>query len=37
MDPDVDEFLHRGLAAEHRGAWRMVASVLASRAHRVPG
>ena len=25
MDPDVDEFLHRGLVQEHRGAWSMVA------------
>jgi TetR/AcrR family transcriptional regulator, regulator of cefoperazone and chloramphenicol sensitivity len=37
MDPDVDEFLHRGLVQEHRGAWSMVASVLASQGALRPG
>jgi AcrR family transcriptional regulator len=37
MDPDVDEFLHRGLGQEHRGAWSMVASVLASQGVLRPG
>ena len=37
MDPDVDEFLHRGLVQEHRGAWSMVASVLASQHALRPG
>ena len=37
MDPDVDEFLHRGLVEEHRGAWSMVASVLASQGALRPG
>ena len=37
MDPDVDEFLHRGLVQEHRGSWSMVASVLASQGALRPG
>ena len=37
MDPDIDEFLHRGLVQEHRGAWSMVASVLASQGALRPG
>jgi AcrR family transcriptional regulator len=37
MDPDVDEFLHRGLVQDHRGAWSMVASVLASQGALRPG
>ncbi len=37
MDPDVDEFLRRGLGQEHRGAWSMVASVLASQGALRPG
>src|ERR1700730_5192309 len=37
MDPDVDEFLRRGLVQEHRGAWSMVASVLASQGALRPG
>jgi TetR/AcrR family transcriptional regulator, regulator of cefoperazone and chloramphenicol sensitivity len=37
MDPDVDEFLQRGLMEEHRGAWSMVASVLASQGALRPG
>ena len=37
MDPDVDEFVHRGLVQEHRGAWSMVASVLASQGALRPG
>lgn len=35
--PDVDELLHRGLMQEHRGAWRMVAPVLASQGALRPG
>src|ERR1700730_16574561 len=35
--PDVDEFLQRGLGQEHRGAWSMVASVLASQGALRPG
>ena len=37
MDPDIDEFLHRGLVQEHRGAWSMVASALASQNALRPG
>lgn len=37
MDPDVDEFLQRGLVQEHRGAWSMVASVLARQGALRPG
>ena len=37
MDPDVDEFLHRGLVQEHRGAWSMVASALTSQHALRPG
>jgi AcrR family transcriptional regulator len=37
MDPDIDDFLHRGLVQEHRGAWSMVASVLASHGALRPG
>jgi len=36
-DPDVDEFLHRGLVQEHRGAWSMVASALTSQGALRPG
>jgi AcrR family transcriptional regulator len=35
-DPDIDEFLHRGLQ-EHRGAWSMVASALTSQGALRPG
>ncbi len=37
MDPDVNEFLRRGLVQEHRGAWSMVASALASQNALRPG
>jgi AcrR family transcriptional regulator len=37
MDPDVDEFLHRGLVQEHRGAWSMVTSALTSQGALRPG
>jgi TetR/AcrR family transcriptional regulator, regulator of cefoperazone and chloramphenicol sensitivity len=37
MDPDIDEFLHRGLVQNHRGAWSMVASVLARQDALRPG
>jgi AcrR family transcriptional regulator len=37
MDPDVDEFLHRGLVQDHRGAWSMVASVLTGQGALRPG
>ena len=37
MDPDIDEFLHHGLVQEHRGAWTMVASALASQGALRPG
>ena len=36
-DPDVDEFLHRGLVQDHRGAWSMVASALTSQHALRPG
>ena len=31
VDPDVDKFLHRGLAVEHRNGWGALASLLASQ------
>lgn len=37
MDPDIDEFLHRGLVDNHGGAWSMVASELASQHALRPG
>jgi hypothetical protein len=36
-DPDIDEFLRRGLVQEHRGAWSMVASALSSQGALRPG
>jgi AcrR family transcriptional regulator len=36
-DPDVDEFLHRGLGVEHRNGWGYVASTLASQDALRPG
>lgn len=35
--PDIDEFLHRSLMHNHRGAWSTVASVLASQDALRPG
>ncbi len=36
-DPEVDEFLHRGLVQEHRGGWGMLAAELASQGALRPG
>ena len=36
-DPDIDEFLRRGLVQEHRGAWSMVASALTNQGALRPG
>jgi TetR/AcrR family transcriptional regulator, regulator of cefoperazone and chloramphenicol sensitivity len=36
-DPDVDEFLHRGMVVEHRNGWGFLASVLASQDALRPG
>jgi TetR/AcrR family transcriptional regulator, regulator of cefoperazone and chloramphenicol sensitivity len=37
VDPDVDKFLHRGLAVEHRNGWGFLASILASQNALRPG
>jgi len=37
VDPDVDQFLHRGMAVEHRNGWGSLASMLASQGALRPG
>jgi hypothetical protein len=37
LNHEVDEFLQRGLVQKQRGAWSMVASVLASQGALRPG
>jgi hypothetical protein len=37
VDPDVDEFLHRGMVTEHRNGWGYLASALASQDALRPG
>jgi TetR/AcrR family transcriptional regulator, regulator of cefoperazone and chloramphenicol sensitivity len=37
VDPDVDEFLRRGMVTEHRDGWGYLASVLASQDVLRPG
>src|SRR5260370_21557989 len=37
VDPDVDEFLHRGMVIEHRDGWGYLASTLASQDALRPG